>query len=316
MRATTLLTAVLAAGTAWAQYASVQDRESLRLDRITGTARLWAAVKFFHPYLAYRDIDWDGALIEALPKITAAQDKAAYAAAIGDLLKALNDPVTRIAEPLKRGPSSGASITSQTEPDGVLLITIPASGDWNGMAQSLRKLNEQIGAARAVVFDMRAASPESEYALSFAGVFARLTSRPVTGPGYRMRFHSGYAPADGFGSGGYYSGFSVIDGRIVRPDGASKDVPAVFVVSSNTAIPAAAVALQASGRARIVSDGPLTDAAFIPAASIRLPENITVRIRLGELVYADGTTGFTADITAPAGRALETAVRLAREPEA
>ena len=37
--------------------------EAARLDRLVALAKLWAAVKYFHPYLAYRDdIDWDKAL--------------------------------------------------------------------------------------------------------------------------------------------------------------------------------------------------------------------------------------------------------------
>jgi hypothetical protein len=47
--------------------------ESARIDRLIGIAKLWAAVKFFHPYLAYRDnIDWDAALIKAIPRVDAA----------------------------------------------------------------------------------------------------------------------------------------------------------------------------------------------------------------------------------------------------
>ncbi len=29
--------------------------ESTRIDRLVAVAKLWAAVKYFHPYLAYRD---------------------------------------------------------------------------------------------------------------------------------------------------------------------------------------------------------------------------------------------------------------------
>ena len=52
--------------------------EAARIDRLVGVARLWAAVKYFHPYLAYRsDIDWDAALIKAIPLVTAARTPAA-----------------------------------------------------------------------------------------------------------------------------------------------------------------------------------------------------------------------------------------------
>jgi hypothetical protein len=57
--------------------------ESARIDRLVGLANLWAAVKYFHPYLAYRDnIDWDAALIKTIPKVDAAQTPAEYSAAM------------------------------------------------------------------------------------------------------------------------------------------------------------------------------------------------------------------------------------------
>ena len=57
--------------------------ESLRLDRLTALAKLWAAVKYFHPFLAYRDdIDWDAALVKTIPKVNAAKTPADYSAAL------------------------------------------------------------------------------------------------------------------------------------------------------------------------------------------------------------------------------------------
>ena len=56
-------------------------------------AKLWAAVKYFHPYLAYRsDIDWDQALVQTIPKVNAAHDATDYSAAVEFMLKQLNDP--------------------------------------------------------------------------------------------------------------------------------------------------------------------------------------------------------------------------------
>ncbi|HMB30029.1 MAG TPA: hypothetical protein VKS99_18100, partial [Blastocatellia bacterium] len=47
-------------------------------ERLAGLGRLWGAVKFFHPYLAYREIDWDGALIKAIPQVKAARTPGEY----------------------------------------------------------------------------------------------------------------------------------------------------------------------------------------------------------------------------------------------
>lgn len=65
-------------------------------DRLIQTAKLWIAVKYFHPYLAYKPIDWDKALIDALPKIRTAQNQQEYAAALQSMLDVLHDPATRV----------------------------------------------------------------------------------------------------------------------------------------------------------------------------------------------------------------------------
>ena len=64
-------------------------------ERVIGLGRVWAKVKFYHPYLAYKDIDWDAALVAAIPKAEAAKTPTEYRAAVQGLLAALKDPVTR-----------------------------------------------------------------------------------------------------------------------------------------------------------------------------------------------------------------------------
>lgn len=66
--------------------------------RLFDTGKLWITVKYFHPYLAYRtDIDWDKALVDALPKIRTAANSEDYAAAVNSMLAVLHDPLTHAA---------------------------------------------------------------------------------------------------------------------------------------------------------------------------------------------------------------------------
>ena len=48
--------------------------EQKRIERLVGLAKVWGTVKYFHPYLAYRKIDWDKALIGTIPKVRAAKN--------------------------------------------------------------------------------------------------------------------------------------------------------------------------------------------------------------------------------------------------
>jgi C-terminal processing protease CtpA/Prc len=63
-------------------------------DRLVSTGRLWVTVKYFHPYLAYRDLDWDQALVDALPKIRAANTNEEYQAAVRSMMRGLEDGVS------------------------------------------------------------------------------------------------------------------------------------------------------------------------------------------------------------------------------
>lgn len=64
-------------------------------DRLIQTAKLWIAVKYFHPSLVSGNIDWDKALIDALPKIRSAQTQAEYAAAVRSMLEVVHGLVLR-----------------------------------------------------------------------------------------------------------------------------------------------------------------------------------------------------------------------------
>ncbi len=74
-------------------------------DRLMDTARLWNAIEYFHPYVAYRDIDWDGALVSALPKIRGAKTVGEYQAAISAMLAELHDPETLLLDQATTLPS-------------------------------------------------------------------------------------------------------------------------------------------------------------------------------------------------------------------
>src|SRR5215213_800069 len=69
--------------------------DAARVERLVGLAKVWGAVKYFHPYLAYREIDWDKALVETIPKVQAAKTTQEYQAALNQMLAALGDPSTR-----------------------------------------------------------------------------------------------------------------------------------------------------------------------------------------------------------------------------
>src|SRR5262249_39847044 len=88
-------------------------------ERVIALARVWAQAKFFHPYLAYKDIDWDAALVAAIPKAEAATTPAEYRAAVQGMLAILRDPVTRVVD---------APTGNVTNPAPAEWLTTPSPG--------------------------------------------------------------------------------------------------------------------------------------------------------------------------------------------
>ncbi len=308
--------------------------ESTRIDRLVALAKLWAAVKYFHPYLAYRDnIDWDGALVRAIPKVDAARDRAEYSAAVEGLLNELGDPVTRVLNIPTPATNSSSSAerqpTFQKNADGVLVVAMTNYADFQdfvGTGEKLEALKKELPTARAVVFDLRPAATPSESeqgfasdAISESGVAGALTTVPLDMPGERRPMHIGYAPQDGTTSGDYSSGFYLQGRQPIKPGSDAKNIPVIFLIGPHGDLPDVALGLQASGRGAVVAEGSFNEEVAVSTQTVELPDGVRARIRLGELVYADGTSGFEPNLVVPASTvegeqnsAFQAAIQLAK----
>ena len=71
--------------------------------------KLWGKVKYFHPALAERpEIDWDAALVGAIPRVRTAKTSDEFAAAVQSMLAVLDDPQTMVSR-LSSGEESHSS---------------------------------------------------------------------------------------------------------------------------------------------------------------------------------------------------------------
>jgi C-terminal processing protease CtpA/Prc len=290
--------------------------ESARIDRLVGLANLWAAVKYFHPYLSYRDnIDWDAALIKVIPKVDAARTSVEYSAAVESMLSELGDPVTHVLNvPEPRTASSSQSTerqpTFEKNAAGLMVVTMTNYADFQdfvGTERKLEALKKELPTARAVVFDLRPAVTPSEseqgmasYGISDSGLAGELTTVSLDMPGERGRMYLGYAPQDGATSGSYSSGFYLEGRQPVKPDSGAKDIPVVFLIGLHADLPDIALGLQASGKGAIVVEGTFNEEVAVSTQTVDLPDGVRAQIRLGELVYGDGTSGFEPNLTVPA----------------
>ena len=256
-------------------------------------AEVWKTAKFQHPKMLEGTVDWDAALVRAVPKVQAAKNDAEFVKAVAEMLAELNDPATRVAPPREQPKTPPAGPPFRREGDVLIVERLDPP--------SLKELET----ATKVVFDLRGATM-GNWALARA---PNLVRESVPDIPTRTVFHSGYAPQQGSTSGGYYSGFLTslsagIAARPLPPDVQPKRI--VFVTDEET-LATVAVALWWSGNAAIVSEEPLGAVAVAGTEEIELAKGHIAHVRVSEIA-ADG---LKADIVTTKEDAIAKAVELA-----
>ncbi len=295
--------------------ASAAEPASPHIDRLTRVGKLWGMVRYLHPYLAYKDIDWDAALVAAIPRVREAKTTAEYKAAVQGMLDALGDPATRVVEKDAPAPAAPKPAADASPPPvlrkadggigGIMILdfarTVPL-GNVRGIFEELEAGAPDLDQASAVVVDLRTGG--GEVVSVYGGVFldeiaGSLVSRPCQAPSQRYLLHSGFRPQDGSSAGGYYSGFLTQFATLFQPKAGAARKRVVFVLDDKSAIPPLVLALQAAGDARIVARGSLADQAQQGTAD--LGEGLVARYRITETVPLPGWDGLHADVQVPDG---------------
>lgn len=296
------------------------------IDRIAKVGQLWGTVRYLHPYVAYRDVDWDAALLAALPKVRDARSRAEYSAAVQSMLATLEDPATRVLtdQPPLPAPPAEQTLFRKLE-DGIAVLDLGAARtlSWDQMHEQAQGFAPQIAAAPAVIVDLRDLGQPNANAfwahrlLGF--LHGALLNGPKRAPAQRYLLHSGYRPQEGQTSGGYHSGFLTLAADVFAPPAQVPTTPkrVVFLVGRWSGVPALALALQASGDGRIVAEGEVTEESVIEQRPVDLGEGLRAVVRVSELVPFAGWSGFHVDAQVPEGQpeaAFTAALAEARRP--
>jgi C-terminal processing protease CtpA/Prc len=303
--------------------AAAAGRYALRLDgflteveylseRLAGLGRLWGAAKFFHPFLAYQEIDWDGALVKAIPLVKAARTPAEYRAAISVMLQALNDPATTAeVAPIEESNPASASAAAR-EPsyfrvvDGFVVVTATdwvqayVSGSNAAFAKQPQMLVE-IGKAKGIVIDCRYGGISYNIAPPFYLGFYLDNTLPSLVHGtvplgtYRYRLYNGYAPQQGNSSGGYTSAFLIQTPGAIAGQAKEKKPLVVLIDEKTPNLLPILSGLQATG-AKIVQVGRADNSVGARLHRMRLPDGVRVNLRVTEFVHPDGGSVFQPDV--------------------
>jgi len=251
-------------------------------ERLPAVGKLWVTIKYFHPYLAYRDIDWDKALVEALPKIRAAGNSAEYRAAVQSMLDALHDPATYAV--VKGSEESAASLKIDRQPNGMVIVSQTSGSPTNRKQAS--ELAKAIASASTVVFDLRVPAGSPDYLsqlLDDDGVSKELSRVPLDAPPQRLWIHNGLTAASGstlFSD--YHSAFYTKSGLHLPNDPSAQDRKVAFILNENSPLPAIGSALLANGKAVVLAESPHYQISGVETAAIPMGEDVEAIVRLSE----------------------------------
>ncbi len=287
--------------------------EDARVARLAGVAKVWGAVKFFHPSLAYRDIDWDKALIETIPRVNAAKTPQDYEAAINQMLAVLNDKSTRaeiVVEPQTKpetpAQAANGDVKHVRTENGVLIIDAAKiasaiANDNTKIASLVKSVNEALPNATGIVIDARGDAKLGEVESFYFEVFMRQTLPAILDANVvlgstRYRMHNGYATQTGSGASFYSSSLVSSAPSAIQGNAKTKTPSIAFIVNEHSPEVTEIVSgLQIANRAFVVQDGETSPEAAGNTFKIELPDNIKVRLRTSELVNPDGSVDLQPD---------------------
>ncbi len=275
-----------------------------RIQRLAEAAKLWGRLKWVHPALADGTVNWDEALLEALPAFDAADTEAQRAEALRKLLAPLKDPGARIGPPLdpvwvKADPK--ADLVAWL-PGEVLLVRLNREvGPFlPGYDEALQKLTAALPRAKGLVLDLRPATPPMMgVADAVTWLVERAITAPVDLPATRFIYNHGYAPQTFSSSGGYFRSWLVKEAVQLHPAQGAKALPMAFIMNPWTPIPPSALALQKARRAFLVAEGQPDLGWVLPTETRKVGASLEATYSVGDLIYPDGTFGFGMDTVLP-----------------
>ena len=276
-----------------------------QIERVAKLSELYGHIKFFHPYVGYKPINWDSAFAVAAPLVANAKTNDETVAAIRQLFSALHDDATTVQLTAKQTAPSETSTGADSmqvyfTPDSTLVLktnNYAGASDYDIPIEKFSSFVSQLPKARAALLDLRGERVLSDeeknyfqYALSYVGLERALVAEPYATSGMRLRNHSGFA-TEGGGTNGYWSGFYTLSGQTIQPRRGVKSRTLAILVNKQAALSPALFALRSHPNVQFLSADTLSDASLVSTVAFPFSDSIAVRFRTGELVNPDGSLG-------------------------
>ena len=101
-----------------------QPLVATQINRLADAGKIYGYVKYFHPFLQYKQINWDSAFAANVQGIINAKNKEEYGAVLQRLFSVLNDNLTTVTSIPKSDTSYKIQLTSYSIKDSILYINM------------------------------------------------------------------------------------------------------------------------------------------------------------------------------------------------
>ena len=284
------------------------DAHDLPSGNLAALGRIWGIVEYAHPWLGYRDVDWDAAAVRAIDHVRASPND--LTGALTEMLATLGDDASFVRHPCVESAVQVVDRSNRILANGIVYVAATTPVDTNTIAM--------LRSARTAIVDLRpqpgrCAAPSLSadlVPLLVRGNVARARLRKVKHHGYRSQ-----DPANTYEQ--YQSSFVTIATGFEIGANDTQVAKVVFIVNERSVIPTFATALAAAETATFVTAGKFPLASALDHCEMGLPDGMLVTLRTSELVDDDGyiaepSAMITLDATASESEVLAAALQIAK----
>ena len=292
-----------------------------QINRLGDAGKVWGYIKYYHPYLQYKNIRWDSAFVATVPDILAAKNKADYEKCIRNFLSVLNDPVTAVIQ--RQELTTEIKYPAFAITDSVMVITVEDCRsiiNSDSLDKIFTKAKNQLRKAKSVIFDLR---PDKETFLlndeiSMQDIFENtqlisyLFQGSVTFPAIRTVTRNAFVTETPESNSDYQSLFLIRRLRSLTGKG-ERNIPVIFIINKYSELPMEALALQSAGKAAIIQEEGGGEIGIAAAEKFYISDNVAIRTRVGEFIHSDYGLGFHPNLIIPESKNRSMAVEKAKE---
>ena len=299
---------------------SQQSYTNKQLLRIADAGKVWGYLKYYHPYLQYKNINWDSAFVENVPRILEAKNKEEYENCLQNLFSILNDPVTAVIHIPK--PTKPINYSDLVISDSIMIITrddYRAFVDEDTIHRLFEKAISQFGKIKAVILDLR---PDKETSLlnevplqdifDDTYILTKLFTGVLEPPGVRSVYHKEFMGEQPVSDGDYQSHFLVARKYFAAGTG-NKNIPIIFIINKYSELPFEALALQSNGKAAIIQEEGAGEIGIVPDVKFWIADSVLLRVRTGEIINSNNGLGFRPNVIIEQSANRDIAIEKAKE---